>query len=316
MSLRTLTRNVVDRGRMTRRSASSAARPPRLRRRRALRLTHALVASDLNPLYLDFWPLVRRAWSEVAGLEPLLVLIAKQAQVPALLRDDPAVHVFTPVPDVHTAFQAQCIRLLYPAVLDIDGAVITSDADMVPMNRRYFHRPAARVEENHFVAYRDVLLGDRQIPICYNAALPRTWADVFRIGSLEDVRARLSEWAAGVDYAGKRGGEGWATDQQILYQTLIDYRRGARKAWILDDRFTGFRRLERGTLWKQPELDRRQQRRIARGRYSDFHCVSPHSEARELNELAVELAVGAARHRAGRWTVPRVPSIARVDTHN
>jgi len=83
------------------------------------------------------------------------------------------------VAGVHTAFQAQCIRLLYPALLETEGAVVISDADMVPVSRRYFRRAVERIPEDHFVAFRDVTLASGEIPICYNAALPQTWRGVF-----------------------------------------------------------------------------------------------------------------------------------------
>jgi hypothetical protein len=41
-----------------------------------MRLTHALLGCDLNPRYLESWELVRRAWLEVADVEPVLVLVA------------------------------------------------------------------------------------------------------------------------------------------------------------------------------------------------------------------------------------------------
>jgi hypothetical protein len=262
-----------------------------------MRLTHVLLASDLNPRYLEFWPLVRRAWQEVAELEPVLVLVAAQAEVPEDLRHDPSVHVFPPIAAVHTAFQAQCIRLLYPTLLGVDGAVLVSDADMVPMNRRYFHRSVARIPEEHFVAYRGLYLSAREIPVCYNAALPRTWGSCFGVATIEDVRLRLAEWEQQVEYDGVHGGRGWLTDQHILYRTLVEHGRATRTVWILDDHYTGFRRLDRAVLAKRRRLDEAERRLITRGAYSDFHCVHPYSEFRELNELAVELAADGARRR-------------------
>jgi len=288
-------------GRVRRRPRSSHVlpQPPRPRRREpTLRLTHALVAADLNPRYLDFWPLVRRAWQEVAELEPVLVLVADEAQVPEHLRADPAVRLFAPLPELHTALQAQCIRLLYPALLSAEGGVIISDADMVPMNHRYFHRPTLGVAQSHFVAYRDVYVASGEVPMCYNAALPRTWSTIFEVATLDDVRTRLAQWGAAVEYAGVRGGTGWLTDQQLLYRTLLDHGRRSRNVWILDDHYAGYRRLENAVLLRRGRLDARDRRRILRGAYSDFHCVHPYGEFRELNDLAVDLAIAGARRRS------------------
>src|SRR5439155_17037191 len=95
-----------------------------------LGLTHALVASDLNERYLGCWPLARRAWREYVGVDACLVLVAEPDDVPETLSAEPGVVVFPPAPGLHTAFQAQGIRLLYPGLLDTDGAVITADIDM------------------------------------------------------------------------------------------------------------------------------------------------------------------------------------------
>jgi hypothetical protein len=257
-----------------------------------MRLTHVLIGCDLNPQYLDFWPLARRAWREVAGLEPILVLIAEPDQAPEELRDDPSVHVFAPVPEMHTALQAQCIRLLYPALLDVDGAILISDADMVPLNRRYFHRATAYVDQTHFVAYRDNWLDLEEIPICYNAALPETWGEIFGVRTIDDVRARLTEWGNELEYDGVRGGAGWVTDQLLLYRILVDFGRRTKRVWITDDHYTGYRRLERAVISKQRGLSQQDLGRIRRGGYSDFHCLTPYGEFRDWNELAVTLAAG------------------------
>jgi hypothetical protein len=284
-------------------------RPPRVASgARTLRLARALVASDLNRYYLDCWPLARHAWKEVAGLEPALVLVAPAAEVPEELRRDELVHVFEPVAGVSTAFQAQCIRLLYPALLPNEGGVVTSDIDMFPMNRRYFERGAEHVDPMHFVAYRDVLVEAGEMAICYNAALPPTWGEIFDIRTLDDVRQRLIALADGVEYGGIHGGAGWNTDQLVLFRALLDWGRRTRRLWILDDHYTGFRRLDGITLRKVKELDERHRRLLRRGAYSDFHAVHPFAVHAELNELVVDLAAATA----GRRRAPRVPATPRT----
>ena len=256
-----------------------------------LKLTHALLAVDLNPGYAGLWPVAKRAWAEIAGVEPVLVLVAAADAVPEELGSDPAVHVFEPLPDISTALQAQCIRLLYPALLDTAGAVITSDVDMVPMNARYFHQPLRRIARTHFVCYRDVLLDLEEMPICYNAALPQTWASAFEIDDLDDVRAALRSWGHGVEYAGQRGGAGWTTDQHQLYRILLERGRRHRDVWILDDAYTGFRRLERAYVEKWKLVSEEASRSIARYSFSDFHLLSADSEYAALNDLIVDEAI-------------------------
>lgn len=278
------------------RTANAVPRPERRRRGQPpLRIGTALVASDLASAYLDFWPLARRAWSELVGIDSILVLVAERDDVPAELASDSSVVVYEPSRHLHTAFQAQCIRLLYPALVESDGAVVTSDVDMVPLSAGYFHGPARRVRATDFVAYRDVLLPIGQIPICYNAALPATWAELFGVRSLDDVRARLEAWGEGLEYDGTRGGRGWDTDQEILHRTLTRWGAGTHRAWILDDRATRFCRLERAELRKTGALGEAQERRVRRGWYSDYHALPSSGAFAALNERILELAGVATR---------------------
>ena len=221
------------------------------------------------------------------------MLVADRSSVPRELAADPNVRLFEPEPGLHTAFQAQCIRLLYPALMESDGAVITSDVDMVPLTDRYFHRPLARIDRRHFVCYRDVLLDLGELPICYNAGLPRTWASIFGIESIDDVRSRLRAWGEGVEYAGTHGGAGWTTDQRQLYRILLDRGRAEHDVWILDDDFTGYHRLERAYVEKWGELSPDALRGIERRAFSDFHLVRADSEHATLNGLVVDAAIAA-----------------------
>ena len=270
---------------------------PRLPRRTEARLelTHALTAVDLNPRYLDLWPVARRAWAEIAEVEPILVLVAEPRDVPAQLADDPAVRVFHPEPTLSTVFQAQCIRLLYPALLEADGAVVISDVDMVPMAPGYFHRPLAHIPRGDFVSYRDVLLPLGEIPICYNAALPATWASVFDVRDHDDVRRHLRGWSEGVEYDGSHGGAGWTTDQRRLYRVLLERGRRVRDVWILDDYYTGYRRLERAYVEKWGTLSDDARRGIERNAFSDYHLLRADSDHAEVNGVIVEAAVAARR---------------------
>ena len=79
----------------------------------AFTLKRALVASDTNPMYIDFWPLVAKAWKKL-GLQPTLALIAPpDFNVDTTCGD---VIRFDPIPGIPTSFQAQVIRLLAPRI--------------------------------------------------------------------------------------------------------------------------------------------------------------------------------------------------------
>jgi hypothetical protein len=259
-----------------------------------MRLTGVLLASDLNPDYLEFWPSTRRAWSQIVGIEPILVLVATAASVPSELRNDPAVIPFEPLEGVHTAFQAQCIRLLYPALVETEGAVIVSDMDLYPLKPSYFHDPVAHLDERFFVTYRDHRLERGEIDMMFNAATPRTWAEVFGIESVADVREQLAVWASQTSYDGRRGREGWYTDQQTLYRRLMSWPARAERHWMLDDDYCGYHQLNRDKLVLEEGLQPQRREAIRRMRYSVFHCLVPHRNYREVNEQVLALGIAAA----------------------
>jgi hypothetical protein len=270
-----------------------------VRGRRPLRLERVLLASDLNPDYLDFWPSTRRAWREIAGLEPMLVLVAAHDRVPAALHDDPAVTVFEPVEGIHTAFQAQCIRLLYPALVETTAAVMIADIDLYPLRRSYFFDPIRHLDERFFVVYRDERLDRGEIDIMFNAALPSTWGEVFGVATLADVRAELARWADGLEYDGRRGWPGWYTDQRMLYARLMEWPQRDERLWVMDDQYCRYARLNRDKLANEAGLERWRIDGMRRLAYSDFNCFVPYSEHRAINDRVLELGLEVA-HQRGR----------------
>lgn len=266
-----------------------------------MRLSSCLVASDLNPLYLDFFPVVRKLWMEVVGLRVKLVLIADE--IPASMEtwaED--IVLFPPLPGVNTAFQAQCIRLLYPALMEAEakgGAVIISDMDIVPMCRRYYTDPISGFPDNNFVVYRgNVLISDSaQIAMCYNAARPAIWGEIFgshgRIDGIEDVRRILADWAAQCsEYDGRHGGQGWSFDQRVLFERVRAWAsQGPNKTRIsvLDDGKTGFQRLDRSDLMRAGALSLAQAELIRDHLYTDYHLLRPYADYKMANDRIVQI---------------------------
>src|SRR5581483_10612820 len=270
-------------------------RPPLRRGRTPFRLGRVLLACDLNSDYLDFWPSTRRAWSEIVGLDPVLVLVAPRERIPPSLRDDPAVIPFEPLEGVHAAFQAQCIRMLYPAILETEGAVIISDIDLYPLRASYFHDPVGSLDANFFVVYRDERFDRGEVDIMFNAALPETWGDVFAIHTIDDVRAELARWADGLDYDGRRGWPGWYTDQRTLHAKLMSWPARLERLWVLDDQYCRYSRLNRDKLVDEAGLEPWRIEGMRRLDYSDFNCFVPYAEHREINDRVLELGLEIAR---------------------
>jgi hypothetical protein len=175
-----------------------------------------VTATDLNPLYCDFIPNFVKAWKAVIPEADVRIVVVAD-EIPASL-EPWAEHLVLskPIPGMLTAFQAQCIRLLYPREVMRDEGVLITDMDMLPGNRRYYTESIECVETDAFVVYRDVFLPG-EIAMCYNVAHPSAWSSMF--GS-EPTEVVLKSWYPS-DYDGKHGGVGWGTDQ-VKFKQIFD----------------------------------------------------------------------------------------------
>lgn len=239
-----------------------------------------LVATDTNPLYCDFIPSFVRAWKAlVPEADICIVMIADN--IPERFSEYAAhIRLFPPIPGLHTAFQAQCIRLLYPRQIARAEGVLITDMDMLPMNRRYYVNSIHSYPDDAFVVYRDVCLPG-EISMCYNVALPAVWSSMFGDESIENA---LREWYVGTSYSGMHGGAGWGTDQTILVRMFNQWN-GTKV--VLNDRATHFRRLDRGYHKNLFRDHHRLRTLIRQGVFADYHCFRPYRQYREMNDFVV-----------------------------
>ena len=244
-----------------------------------MKIGTVLVATDLNPLYVNFIPMFIRAWKKMIPEADICIVLIADSLPTSLYKYADHIRLFAPIPGVHTAFQAQCIRLLYPRLITRNEGVLITDMDMIPMCRSYYVDSIANIPDDHFVVYRDVCLPG-EISICYNVALPSTWTSIF---GEEDTSALLGKWNTTVQYSGEHGGSGWNTDQVILVNSF--------NAWsgpktVLNDTVTKFKRLDRAypqvfedpfKLWAL----------VQNGGFTDYHCLRPYDAYRTQNEFIV-----------------------------
>lgn len=122
----------------------------------------------------------------------------------------------TIISSLNTGYIAQNIRLYYPSLLPYQNAVLLSDVDMLPMNRSYYTDPIRDVSSDMFASYN-------RTAICYNAASPKTWSDLFSINTIHDCFSQLISRYPN-DYTGGRACPGWQTDQHVLAQQLLKWK--------------------------------------------------------------------------------------------
>jgi hypothetical protein len=238
----------------------------------ALKIDRVIVATDANPTYIHFWPLVAQAWKTKLGIKPTLVLVADQNTIVDETVGD--VIRFTPLPNVPASFQAQTIRVLLPALFEND-VCLTSDIDMLPLSSDYFNKAIEHVPSNCFVTYMNKAYPDGYpaFPICYNAARGKTFKEIFNMPpscNHETISLIIKQWHA--------AGLGWQTDERMLYDHLMKWKDAHTRFIPLNDN-TGPRRVDRSN-WKYDK------KLLDTNYYIDAHCLRPYPQhKKQIDQL-------------------------------
>lgn len=249
-----------------------------------------LTATNTKQLYIEFIPIFVKAWKKIIPEADIcIVLIGTEIPNEYINTEySQYIHLFPPVSaSIDTAFQAQCIRLLYPRQIPASsGGILITDIDMIPLQRKYYVESIKKFPDNSFVVYRDVCLPE-MISMCYNVANSATWTEIFGEESAETI---LKRWYESSGYDGKYGGKGWCTDQYKLIDAINKWGMDScgNRMYILNDLITGFRRLDRGDSEETFNDFLKLAQDIHQGKYSDYHCLRPHSEYRKINDFILK----------------------------
>jgi len=198
-----------------------------------MKIKYCLVSTNLNKDYYEFIPLVCNIWKKLLDIEVKVVIIGNE--IPECAKGyENNIILFDPIPNIHTAFQAQCIRVLYPCLLNTDEGIIIADIDMIPLQKDYYEGLIS-LSSDFFINTHKVWHGRKQIMMIGNVATPSVWKDIFKINSEDDIRNTLIQWHDKYkDYDGKRGGVSWNADQEILYNYIMNWEQNTHKLHIYD----------------------------------------------------------------------------------
>jgi hypothetical protein len=193
---------------------------------------HVVVASN-HSRYLQYWPSVKKAWQNI-GINPIMIYVGTENHYSS----DKNVKFFKQIENMSTVFQAQCIRLLYPALIDnsLEEGILTSDMDLIPLSKSFFFDNVSEFSKDDFVVYMKILTEYKMLPICYNLATSEKWSEIFEIKTENDIIETLKKWYK--EYAGS-----WFTDQRILYNKVIDKAKFSKAL--------GFDRLDKSQVCSQ-----------------------------------------------------------------
>lgn len=240
------------------------------------RLGKCLVACDNNKKYWEFFPLVKKCWKEIVGLDVTMIMVSDIIPEELLQYKD-SIILFKPIENINTAFQAQCIRLLYPALLNCNGVII-SDMDLIPLNKTFYTDNSSYFSKDTFVIYRDCISQFGQYPICFCAAYPEIWSSIFNIKTDGDIRTLITKWYLNDYNISDSNSRGWAQDQIQLYNSVNKWKGSVAK---LQDKFTKFNRLDRSDMAHVLRNVTLHKEAITKKERTDFH-LPPYNEYKEI----------------------------------
>jgi hypothetical protein len=250
-----------------------------------MKLDCILTAVNENPLYLDFIPIFIKTWKKLYPLVDIKIILISN-KIPENLNEyQDYIILFEPIEKISTAFISQYIRLLYPAILNYENGVMITDMDMLPMNRTYYSKNIEAFTDDKFIYLRNVLLESNQIAMCYNVSTPNIWSEIFNIKTIEDVKNRLIERFNNIKYIDGHGNFGWSIDQLDFYNYVTNWNNKTNNFVILNDKNTGYCRLDRSSLKK---INEQIINNIKNGKYSDYHCHRPYNNYKILNDTVYE----------------------------
>ena len=230
-----------------------------------MEIKYAIVSSDENPLYYDFWSIVRDLWSKHIGIKPVFLFICDIDEV--IDHGEYIIHKVKRIEGVDTGLQSQIIRM-YATKFYPNDICITSDIDMLPLGKEYFKSICSEYDDNDMVILSsDAYPNKVRYPICYNVGKGSTFNEILGLDcSFTDYVKRLTEF-----------NWGWDTDELYFGMKVDDFKYQERiiklsRGWssgIADSRID---RVRWGYVKKKLQM----------GEYIDSHSLRPYTHNKEL----------------------------------
>lgn len=237
-----------------------------------MKIDYSIVASDSNPMYLDFWPIVRDLWIRLIKIKPILVLISDKNLVTDY--GDYIIHEVESVQNHSTAFQSQIVRM-YITKYYKNSICLTSDIDMLPLSYEYFNSIVNNEKEDSIVILSSDAYQNIRYPLCYNVASGSTYNEILNLDcSFQEYCDRLESYK-----------QGWSTDELYFGKCVHEFQQKERiilkqRGWSLG---MALNRIDR-VQWNY-DIET-----LKSGRYVDCHSLRPYSQFKnEVDKLLFDL---------------------------
>jgi hypothetical protein len=239
-----------------------------------MKINYAVMSSNLNPMYLDFWPIISKTWKEVFNITPVLGLICNEDS--DFIEDEHGlVKKFKLIEGIDSSSQSQILRLYLTKQLE--GNIIISDIDIAPLSKEYFINQVKDfdVSKIYSMSSDDPSVQNKEIPMCYNISDSQLFSKMLELDNT---------W---VEFANRLNsmGFGWCTDQKYLWLKLQEYYSNNPNDIVFLNRGwanNSVKRIDRSNWSYSPEL-------VRSGYYIDSHLLRPYSYYKHHTDSLINL---------------------------
>lgn len=182
----------------------------------------AVLSATPDATYAPFLPIAAATWRAIDH-HPLCILVdppgwqqpAMQSILQALGPAKIAYLSTSDVPDFKRSTISQCSRLVAAAISDPDDYLLTSDVDMLPLSRSWFHQQDAS-RDFHVIGI-DTKISPTHLNMCYLGGLASAWRDALGIAGTELAPALRALLDGQKDY--------WGLDEEIATKRITKWHR-------------------------------------------------------------------------------------------
>ena len=228
-------------------------------------IDYVVISSDDNSDYKDFYPIIAKRWHDI-GIKTYYINITNEDSI--VNNEYGVIHKIKSLENIDSGFQSQVVRLFSSNF--IDGNILISDIDMLPINKEYFYSYLSELTLDNIILYSGQPYGDVPFyPMCYVLSNSNTLKNILEIKDinfLEFCNKLIN------DYDGK-----WNTDENFMYDKL---NKNIKKLIIKNRNFSN--RIDRSN-WYYDE-------KLLSNFYIDSHLLKPYSKYYEkINDLINKL---------------------------
>jgi hypothetical protein len=173
-----------------------------------MKIDYVIISSDDNPLYKDFYEVVAKRWFDL-GFNTYFINITNKDEI--IKNKWGIIHRIKSIEKFSNGLQSQIVRLF--AANLVDGNILISDIDMLPISSTYFNEQVNDLTDKNVVLcsgqpYSDVPF----YPMCYVLSNSKVLKNLLEINDMtfENFCEMINEKYKGV----------WNSDENFLYDKL------------------------------------------------------------------------------------------------